>query len=360
MEVIKQDYYSVGSVDDIVISNSSLSGIDPSVGGSPQLFLDFFRDDVERKTSIQMDRGSLLHLWHEDSKKAPEDKQFIVADIEKPSDMMASWCERIFSMIALSGVSHENCADEVIHATREEAYKNIKDNKKLIEKFESDGRAYYNFLVEANGKIAVTAETKRILEGQTTSILGHDKANRVLFGAMPENAERFIEEEVYWTTSVAISEDKTIEVKFKAKLDNIVIRWDKKIIYLNDLKTTGKPVSLFKRSFVNYRYYRQLAFYCQALNQFLIQKGITDISDWVFIPRIVAVDSTKFFNTAVFGIDAKWQEKGMQEQSLLVNRVIWHITNNTWDRVPEEVENNGELQILFDEKDEILNSILID
>lgn len=366
MELVKQDYYSVGSVDDIVISNSSLGAIDPTAGGSPQKFLEFFQEDVDRKTSIQMDRGSLLHLWHEDSKRPGDEKQFIIADIEKPSEMMSSWCERIYSMIASSGVSQESCADEVIHATRQGAYKNIVDSKTLIAKFRKEGEAYFNHLVKADGKIAISPETRRILEGQTQALLGHERANIVLFGAMPENAERFIEEEVYWSADVNVStnpeEEKLLKVKFKAKLDNVVIRWDKKIIYLNDLKTTGKPVSLFKRSFISFRYYRQLAFYSDALMEFLISKGIspTEIPEWKVIARIVAIDSTKFFNVGVFNIDAKWHEKGTQEHRGLTERVIWHIATDEWTKTPEENQNNGELQITFDEKDEILNSILID
>lgn len=365
MEVAyKQDYYSVGSVDDIVISNSSLTQIDPNSGGSPQAFLEFFKEDVERKTSIQMDRGSLLHLWHEDEKRPEAEKQFVVEEMDKPSEMMAGWVERIHSSITSPGGLQLDCTDDVIVAARDGAYSNIKDQKKLLEKFESDGREYFNFLKQANGKICISKETRRILDGQISSILGNGAAHRTLFGEMPPKAERFIEEEVYWSTITDIKksegeEKESLLTKFKAKIDNMVIMWDKKIIYINDLKTTSKPVSLFKRSFISFHYYRQLAFYHIAAIQFLKQRKV-DITDWEVAFRIVAVDNTKYFNVSTFSIDEKWIGKGRQEASTLINQVRWHSFNNEWVLVPEEATQSGIRKILFDEKDEILNALLIE
>lgn len=52
----------------------------------------------------------------------------------------------------------------------------------------------------------------------------------------------------------------------KALLDGIQIDHKNKIIQLFDLKTTHKPVYDFPEAFVQWGYYRQAAFYREALN----------------------------------------------------------------------------------------------
>lgn len=342
----KVNYYEVGSIEDIVISNTSLSYINPKQGGSPAKFLNFFEKFIEFKNSISLERGSLLHDFHEH-----EDK-FVISDVKKPSEMMASWVERVFNAYKPSGIPIEQASLPMnFIAYRGGAYSNLVDTNKVSKRFVDDGLDYLKFLYLADGKIAMTSATKEIVVKSMAALKGHRKANHMLFGELPNKVVREKELEVYWEVNVKGYEKP---VKFKAKLDNTIFDYNKKIAYLNDLKSTSDPVSLFKQSFSKYRYYRQLSFYVKAIFQYLIQQG-EDPDTWEVLPRIIAVDSTPFYNVHCFTIDPKWTELGYRESEELVNRVIWHLVHNEWKYTAEEVDNKYDCHIDYDSKDGLFN-----
>lgn len=343
MTEYKTDYYRVGTRDDIVVSNSSMSAINPDQGGSPEKFIKFFDDCKEEQQSISLERGSLLHLWHE------HESAFIISDIEQPSKMMADWCDRIFLAAQPSGIQFHEVGDDIIVNYRNGAYANVVNQTTLLKKFADDGKVYLDFLFRADGKHALTPATKIVLDGSMNSLQNHPKANDILFGDLPTRMDRFKEEEIYWSLPLAGS-DRIL--KQKAKIDNFIVDWDGKKIFLNDLKSTSKPVSLFKNSFTYWHYYRQLAFYGLAIYEWLKQRG-EDPTGWVIKPRIVAVDSTPEFNSKVFLIDSRWQEIGQIEYQYLNELIAWHVINNEWKLTVDEKTNNGDSYLDFNKQDEI-------
>lgn len=346
MEVVKDNYYEVGSKEDIVISNTSLSYINPLQGGSPAKFLNFFDKLTEFLNSIQLERGSLLHDYHE------HQENFVISDVEKPSIVMAGWCERIYDVLRYAGLP-EKLTSDIIEPYANGAFANTKDLAKRLKKFEEEGKPYLDFLFKADGKIAMTPATKEIVVKSMEALKSHKKANNILFGDVSEDSTRIKELEVYWET---IPEGMNTKVRFKAKIDNIVFNWKTKTAYLNDLKSTGRPVSQFMNSFVGYRYYRQLAFYVLAVFQHLIQQGHKP-EEWSVVPRVIAVDSTQFYNVHSFTIHEQWMTLGANEVTELVNRVIWHIVNSEWRYTAEEGENKYDMFLDFTDKDKLFNGV---
>ncbi len=82
----EQDYFSVDA-----ISKSRLDAIDPEMNGSPTKYLNFINQDEERKISIDMERGSLIHKYVEDPKK------FIVLEVDKPSDKLGEVADYVIN-----------------------------------------------------------------------------------------------------------------------------------------------------------------------------------------------------------------------------------------------------------------------
>jgi hypothetical protein len=133
-------------------------------------------------------------------------------------------------------------------------------------------------------------------------------------------------------------------LKCKAKLDNIYIDLDNKIIYLNDLKTTAKPISLFKNTLEFYKYYRQIAFYKRALikqikfNNLLV--GHVDFSNYKIVCQIIAVETTGNFECQVFNVD-EYLPKGEEEIKSLLTRIKFHKDSNQWKRSMEDILGQG-------------------
>lgn len=337
------NYYNIGTRQDIVISNSSLSYINPAQGGSPKKFLTFFDDQVEKKLSVHMERGTLLHDWHE------HQDGFVISDMVKPEGVMGQWSEAVYNLLAQSEGGFRNYSKEIVLLAKGAFYSNIKDETKAFETFEKSGRDYVDGLFKADGKVIVTSKTGTILKAQISSLQAHKKANYMLFSQVSSTSQRIKELEIYWEVDVEGLDSK---VKLKAKLDNIIIDFKNKVIYLNDLKSTGKPVALFKGSFVSFRYYRQIAFYANALFQYLLQIEQNPL-EWSIVPRMVAVDNTPQFNVHTFTLAQEWVELGQKECGELISRVAWHIKNNEWSYTADEVENKYDLFIDFTEKDKL-------
>lgn len=337
------NYYNIGTREDIVISNSSLTYINPLQGGNPKKFLTFFDDQVEKKISVNMERGTLLHDWHE------HPDEFVVSDMVKPEGVMGQWADAVYALLAQSEGGFQNYNSDIVLLAKGSFYSNIKDPIKAKDNFDKNGKDYVESLFQANGKIIVTSKTGTILKSQIAALQAHKKANHMLFGNVSSTSERKKELEVYWQVDV---EGLDVPLKFKAKLDDSIFDFKNKVVYLNDLKSTGKPVSLFKGSFISFRYYRQIAFYVNALFQYLLQLG-EDPNEWTIVPRMVAVDNTPQFNVHTFTIAEEWVTQGQEECKNLISRVAWQIKNNEWVYTPDEVENKYDMYIDFTEKDKL-------
>ena len=100
----KPDYYSVGSREDIVLSSSSFSYLDPEQGGSIQKFLSFFDKQVEKTSSKSLENGTVVHAYVE------KPGQFTVAAIPKPDGMLGAMADefyRLMRVIATQGTGLE-------------------------------------------------------------------------------------------------------------------------------------------------------------------------------------------------------------------------------------------------------------
>ncbi len=112
---------------------------------------------------------------------------------------------------------------------------------------------------------------------------------------------------------------------FKGIVDNIKIDHDKKIIYINDLKTTGKTLIDFKETIEFYNYWAQAAIY-QRLIISKFKNFIDQNYELVF--NFIVID--KYQQVYAFQVSAgtmlEWQLK--LEQKL--KEVAWHYNERSY------------------------------
>jgi hypothetical protein len=383
-ELIKKDYYSVGSREDIVVSNSSLSYLQPEQGGSIQKFLSFFDKQVEIEENKSLENGKLVHLY------AEKPQEFAVANVPRPDGMIASMADEFYKLknnlssiedlnnVGITIVSDlktekgresENkltlaafeklasLVDKPVEDTirlfrlsriRTEVYKSYKEET-LINKFISDCILYINELDQLQGKIPLTKSTQEVIEKVIASLRANELANKYFnLSGLFESNLIYKELDVYF---------EVLGIKCKAKLDNIYVDLENKIIYLNDLKTTSKPLSLFKESFEYYRYYRQIAFYKRALyhllNLNLLGEGTVleniQLKDFEVKCQIIAVETTENFECQIFNVD-QYLDKGREEVVSLLNRLKYHIDFNVWNQSMENFLGKGIINLIPDDK----------
>jgi hypothetical protein len=142
--------------------------------------------------------------------------------------------------------------------------------------------------------------------------------------------------------------ESKIDIGFKAKIDNWSIDKDNKVITLNDLKTTGKPVETFggqhlksievigpfeivpktvfeEGSFQKFHYYRQMAMYAFILWKYCEkQYGVKASDGWKMNVNMVVIESNAPHNCRVFRVSKRWIDYGKSEFLELSKRVAYH------------------------------------
>jgi hypothetical protein len=140
----------------------------------------------------------------------------------------------------------------------------------------------------------------------------------------------------------------------KGLLDLLIIDHERKVVEPIDVKTTGKSVYEFPKSFIQFRYYLQAAYYTEAVRYFLRTSAITlgqDLSDYrIENFKFIVAEMSNYNAPYVFQCtnndlhvgehggshkDYSRQFKGYRQ---LLSELEWHETNNYWDMPKESFE----------------------
>jgi hypothetical protein len=327
-------YYSQGG-----ISNSSLKHINPLEGGSPKRFKAFVLDHLgSQEETPSLKNGKLVHKYVE----CPE--EFIVADIDQPSEMMCAWVERVLEQLPSGFLINKEVRENgsfslylqkekaplynlVVIACKEGAYSNLKNESKILEKFNNEGLGYLKFLIESTGKLCLTPSQKVVVENTVNSLREHARANELLFSAQEPHIQVYNELPIYWECPIPVDGEFAI-MNCKSLIDRLILDPVSKTFILVDLKTTGKPISKFHEVIKERRYHRQMGFYLLAIRWWLEQEypGV----EWQPYVKIVAVETNSVYETKVFDIPGAILLAGVKESHDLLRLIHIHTVENQW------------------------------
>jgi len=311
---MENEYYAVPA-----ISNSGMGSINPDQGGSPLRYKTYVKDRKDiSKESPSLQNGKLVHLYVE------KPNEFLVSDLDRPTEMLASWVEEVFESrhIELEDIDVDSVdLRKAALAKRGDRYKSFKDDK-AWEKF-TLGFDYLAFLINRGDYICVSSNTKELLEACINSLRINKVASKLLFddGEMFGD-ESFNEMAIYWNQKTPGK-----SLRAKALLDRVKVNNNDKVLQLIDLKTTSKPVSKFDESFEFWRYYRQMAWYKNALKIWSKEKGFVGYDIEVYM---VVVETTGVFESRVFKVSDAWLTKCTKEYKDLLDRISMAEENDQW------------------------------
>jgi len=127
-------------------------------------------------------------------------------------------------------------------------------------------------------------------------------------------------------------------------LDMLSIDIENKIIYVDDLKSTEKPLINFYESIEEYRYDIQAALYRKAV-QYLVDlralDGTTDFSDYKIVNRIVGVETYAPYKSLIVEFTNESIYRAELEITKIVSDLKWHLENDVWDFPRYIYEKNG-------------------
>jgi len=339
---IEDDDYFKGDKFKNFVSNSSMSLINPSQGGSPSKFITGFD---KKKPAGALELGTAVH------RMLLEKGKFFIDDIVKPTGKIAAVMEYYFALLHVP----ELTAEEAIKIACEQAdYYKDRLTQTRIDNVLRDGKVYLDHLFDRNNCqdcITLTQEHKDKLDRCLTSVKANEKLTHLLEGQLSNNFIRHNEdvfimkaEATLPPKSVDEFEDKTTNVWLKVKIDNWSIDFENKVVTLNDLKTTGTSIADFAGgetenmnldgevyktktygSFEKFHYYRQMAFYLKILKTYAeVEYDATEVNGWTFKCNMLVVETNEPHYSHVFEVGDKWLALGEYEYTSLLKRIAYH------------------------------------
>lgn len=305
------------------ISNSKLALINPDQGGSPELYNTGFQGGF----SDSFELGSAVHglLLQPD--------EFEIPTLNKPTGKLGVFAEAVYKFRQEGKTIQESFDLAKVEADYYQKSFSIKRQQTAIKKsldfyigrmkFKEDPIKVPLFLSKPNAdKCALCIENVE----KDKSMMSYLRPTGLL-----EDPEIFNEYAIL--CELKLTDDETGEIKFikaKAKIDNFTIDHEQRLIILNDLKTTGRPLDWFMGSYVDrgpdigkewmegsfekYHYYRQAAFYLWLLRSYLNEGH----PDFTYKVNFLVVETIPNFNCKVFTIQNEWVQLGLKEVKKLL------------------------------------------
>ena len=266
----------------------------------------------------------------------PDD--FEISDYQnKPAGKLGFFVEKVYE----NRKSGMKIVDSIEKASIDANYYAGKLTKKILRNAMKLGLDYYLRL--SNGEFnPENGEEKFVLSKKLydsahaciNSINRNGAIQRILSQNLFEPKEFYNEIALFSDIEVVFPDGVSTIIRFKGKLDSVVWDPEKKILYLNDIKTTSKGLSYFMGYIYNdvpydgvfehRSYYTQLYIY-SVLLQMYFQK-ILGIDDYTLYTNIFAVETTGEYRSESFRINNSYIELGKKEFKELMVRLAWHTT----------------------------------
>lgn len=320
------------------VSNSKLKLINPDEGGNPKLF----HEGIKSEYNSSFEFGTAVHQL------LLQPESFRLSDYPfKPSAKLGLFVDN-FIKYRQKGLS---IYDSMLKSSdKSDYYKGKLSNKKIKNAIEKGLRYYLDvtqtdLLLDEYGRevLVLSEKLKNDVADSIKSANNNLKIQNLLTNQnFEESIKYFNEQAMFIDISITLPNKKVIIIPFKLKFDNYSIDPDNKIVTLNDLKTTGKPVSYFmgnlipvldekgkkindqwiNGSFQKLHYYRQMAIYMIILQAYC--KTILNLENYQYKANMLVIESIPQFKSDVFQVSQSYIKQGLIEFKELICRVAWH------------------------------------
>lgn len=289
-----------------VVSSSALKYLYPGEGGSIKKFELYMAGKLGKREAPHQRMGSIFHKYAEDK------THFEVSPEVMPEEGVAKIVKATFDSLAPTSKTKnvEFPSTLIYQMARLVGYQSRWGEEAITRKL-LEGKGYWEFLVKADGKHMLTASQVEKLDGMTLSI-----------NSVPHLYEQLYKQGALHEVPI-LWKNREYGIWCKALIDWVSFRQafgeGTKVVRFLDFKTTSKPVGVFEKgeradfnyvtgqvetfsypgSLYNYRYYRQSAFYHQAISELLIQMNMKYV---VVDANIIAIETVAPYESAYVSV----------------------------------------------------------
>lgn len=286
------------------------------------------------------------------------DKKFVTLSQEKPSWMLEKVLKCFISELH---ATHDELMDppisddmskyptQILSAAKAEEYGKGWKPETIVRKVLEGCAGIYKSTIENADKLTLSPQQYEYVENSVTTLFSHEFTAHLMQAG--EGQEIYYQLPIIWDYYDKVME-KTVHCR--SLLDILLIDHNTKMIYPIDLKTTGKSVFAFNKSFLEWKYYLQAAYYTDAtkhlcsvqypqykdynvdLFKFVVISSKNPRKPLAFQITQGVYDSGKFGCISKDGQDTK--RRGYIE---LVQDFNWHVENQKFDYPREVYEKNG-------------------
>lgn len=299
--------------------------------------------NFKRKREVYFDKGSAFHCYILENLKFNE--RYYVAS-NKIGGMFGKFLEDVVKKVV---IENKDEIEAVESAYKESEFK--LEFKSILTKFyKPEVQEVYRSMLENSSKVSLSLEEFKDIKSMVDAVYQHKASVKLLPAISPTVSTGnvildFDEVEIYWkfeipAESTSSFDFPSFEIDCKSKVDRLIIDKINKTVKIVDLKTTGKPARGFVKSYKNYSYYRQLAYYKDAVSYYMKHVLDLDPKDYTFECFIIVAETSAPFCVKVYKPLELDLQLGFEEYTDILKEISWHIKNDVWeDR--SEIEDDG-------------------
>jgi len=295
---------------------------------SPALFYNYYvLQQREDSTDPHLVGGRVLHclLFEPDS----YDDQFISMPGKLPTDSQRKIIDNIFRIHCGIGnnslILDDYSQDILTQLLTANLYQSLKTDQQRLEKIlTEENKEYFEFLKNSLDKTIVDEPTLNGCKEQV-EILKTNSDVRALLQLDKSPEDDHIE--TYNELHIKVDHDK-LPFGFHGVLDNVVVDNEAKMIFINDLKTTGKSIQDFPDAVEYYKYWLQAVIYLiLATDKFLKDKP--DRQEWQVQVTFIVID--KYNLVYPFQVSQETMSEWKKDFKHVLTVADWHYKNKRFD-----------------------------
>lgn len=281
---------------------------------SPSLFYRHYilqqRDD---KLESYLVDGKVIHCLLLDN--GSFDEEFILLPAALPTGNTRTVVDRLYNVVKETPGLLESYDAEIISILKEiKLHQALKTDQQRLDKIiTEETKSYWEFLKLKGNKTLVDSETLQRCN-ESVDVLRQNSKVCDLLGLLTNEMDNV---KIYNELLLFGETDKAFGIK--GVVDNIKIDFDEKVVYINDLKTSGKTITDFKESVEFYNYWAQAAIY-DRLVRYKFHESITD--EWRIVFNFIVID--KYLQVYPFEVSPETMVNWQLKLENYLNEANWH------------------------------------
>lgn len=292
---------------------------------SPRMFYNHYvLKEKEDSTDSHLVIGRVLHCLL--LEPANFNDQFAVMTSKIPSENNKKIIDNIFKNYLVNQnntLTLEDYSKDILtHLLTINLHQSLKTDQQRLDKILTDeNNEYFEFLKLSLGKTVID----QIILDNCKKSLDVIKANNDVRALLQlDKIQENDEIEVYNELIVSMS-DKNLPFGFKGVLDNVVVDYNSKTLFINDLKTSGKSIQDFPESVDYYKYWIQGIIYVMLASE----KFLKDKQDWNVQLTFIVID--KYNQVYPYQVSPESLNKWKIDFEKIVTQIRWHYDNKEYN-----------------------------